>query len=180
MISNISIHPKTMFKNALNIHNFSFKSHTSTAIIGANGSGKSTLINTILGIRSDYNFKAQNNNIPYHDNVIPQRKQLGVVSNLFNYPPGLNANDLFKFYQFFHKNCTPNLFEKNLLNKTYEHLSDGQKQRLKIDLALSHHPQLIIMDEPETSLEQNALKSYQTLLSYAIPSNLRALLPLMI
>ncbi len=109
-----------MFKNALNIHNFSFKNHTSTAIIGANGAGKSTLINTILGIRSDYNFKAQNNNIPYHDNVIPQRKQLGVVSNLFNYPPGLSANDLFKFYQFFYKNCTLDLFEKNLLNKTYE------------------------------------------------------------
>ncbi len=40
-----------MFKNALNIHNFSFKNHTSTAIIGTNGAGKSTLINTILGIR---------------------------------------------------------------------------------------------------------------------------------
>ncbi|WQT22754.1 ABC transporter ATP-binding protein [Helicobacter pylori] len=157
MISNISIHPKTMFKNALNIQDFSFKSHTSTAIIGTNGAGKSTLINTILGIRADYNIKAQNNNTPYKNNIMPQRKQFGVVSNLFNYPPGLNANDLFKFYQFFHKNCTPNLFEKNLLNKTYESLSDGQKQRLKIDLALSHHPQLVIMDEPETSLEQNAL-----------------------
>lgn len=67
-----------MLKSALNIHNFSFKSHTSTAIIGANGSGKSTLISTILGIREDYNVKAQNNNIPYHNNVIPQRKQLGV------------------------------------------------------------------------------------------------------
>ncbi len=77
-----------MLKSALNIHNFSFKSHTSTAIIGTNGAGKSTLINTILGIKSD---------------------------------------------------C------------------DGQKQHLKIDLALSHHPQLVIMDEPETSLEQNAL-----------------------
>lgn len=72
MISNISIHPKTMFKNALNIQDFSFKSHTSTAIIGTNGAGKSTLINTILGIRSDYNFKAQNNNIPYHDDIITQ------------------------------------------------------------------------------------------------------------
>ncbi|GAA8422875.1 ABC transporter ATP-binding protein [Helicobacter pylori] len=127
MISNISTRPKTMFKNALNIQDFSFKSHTSTAIIGTNGAGKSTLINTILGIRSDYNFKAQNNNIPYHDNVIPQRKQLGVVSNLFNYPPGLNANDLFKFYQFFIK--------------------------------------LIIMDEPETSLEQNALIRPSNLIS---------------
>ncbi|WP_187863701.1 ATP-binding cassette domain-containing protein [Helicobacter pylori] len=127
MISNISIHPKTMFKNALNIQDFSFKNHTSTAIIGTNGAGKSTLINTILGIRSDYNFKAQNNNIPYYDNVIPQRKQLGVVSNLFNYPPGLNANDLFKFYQFFIK--------------------------------------LIIMDEPETSLEQNALIRLSNLIS---------------
>ncbi|GAA7261670.1 ABC transporter ATP-binding protein [Helicobacter pylori] len=120
MISNISITPiKNMLKSALNIHNFSFKSHTSTAIIGANGSGKSTLINTILGIREDYNVKVQNNNIPYHNNIIPQRKQLGVISNLFNYPPGISTNDLFKFYQFFIK--------------------------------------LIIMDEPETSLEQNAL-----------------------
>ncbi|MCQ2722400.1 ATP-binding cassette domain-containing protein [Helicobacter pylori] len=127
MISNISTRPKTMFKNALNIQDFSFKSHTSTAIIGTNGAGKSTLINTILGIRSDYNFKAQNNNIPYHDNVIPQRKQLGVVSNLFNYPPGLNANDLFKFYQFFIK--------------------------------------LIIMDELETSLEQNALIKLSNLIN---------------
>lgn len=33
MISNIRIHPKTMFKNALNIQDFSFKSHTSTAIM---------------------------------------------------------------------------------------------------------------------------------------------------
>ncbi|WQT15459.1 ABC transporter ATP-binding protein [Helicobacter pylori] len=164
MISNISIHPKTMFKNALNIQDFSFKSNTSTAIIGTNGAGKSTLINTILGIRADYNIKAQNNNIPYHDNVIPQRKQLGVVSNLFNYPPGLNANDIFRFYKFFYKNCTINLFDKKLLNKTYEHLSDGQKQRLKIDLALSHHPQLVIMDEPETSLEQNALIKLSSLI----------------
>ncbi|GAA8128656.1 hypothetical protein HpBT112_02600 [Helicobacter pylori] len=93
-----------------------------------------------LGIREDYNVKAQNNNIPYHNNIISQRKQLGVVSNLFNYPPGLSANDLFKFYQFFYKNCTLDLFEKNLLNKTYEHLSDGQKQRLKIDLALKPSP----------------------------------------
>ncbi|GAA9929390.1 hypothetical protein VN0859_09980 [Helicobacter pylori] len=43
--------------------------------------------------------------------------------------------------------------------------NDGQKQRLKIDLALSHHPQLIIMDEPETSLEQNALIRLSNLIS---------------
>ncbi len=80
MISNISITPIKL-KNALNIHNFSFKSHTSTAIIGANGSGKSTLINTILGIREDYNVKAQNNNIPYHNNIIPQN-----ANNWGSYP----------------------------------------------------------------------------------------------
>ncbi len=158
MISNISIAPKNNnFKNALNINNFSFKTNTSTAIIGTNGAGKSTLINTILGIRGDYNIKAQNNNTPYHNSVISRREHLGVVSNLLNYPAGLSAKDLFKFYQSFYKNCNSDLFENSLLNKIYEHLSDGQKQRLKIDLALSHHPQLAIMDEPETSLEQNAL-----------------------
>ncbi len=39
MISHVSITPKTMFKSALNIQDFSFKSHTSTAIIGTNGAG---------------------------------------------------------------------------------------------------------------------------------------------
>nr|WP_232727444.1 hypothetical protein [Helicobacter pylori] len=34
-----------------------------------------------------------------------------------------------------------------------------------MDLALSHHPQLIIMDEPETSLEQNALIRLSNLIS---------------
>ncbi len=102
MISNISITPiKNMLKSALNIHNFSFKSHTSTAIIGANGSGKSTLINTILGIREDYDVKVQNNNISYHNNIIPQRKQLGVVSNLFNYPPGLKCKRLIQILSVF-------------------------------------------------------------------------------
>ncbi|GAA7176263.1 hypothetical protein HpCK101_31530 [Helicobacter pylori] len=121
MISNISITPiKNMLKSALNIHNFSFKSHTSTAIIGANGSGKSTLINTILGIREDYNVKVQNNNIPYHNNIIPQRKQLGVVSNLFNYPT-------------------------------------WAKVQTTYSSSISFFIKLIIMDEPETSLEQNAL-----------------------
>ncbi|GAA9348199.1 hypothetical protein TH0599_09130 [Helicobacter pylori] len=57
------------------------------------------------------------------------------------------------------------MFEKNLLNKTYEYLSDGQKQRLKINLSLSHHPQLVIMDEPEISLEQNALIRLSNLIS---------------
>ncbi|GAA9973720.1 hypothetical protein VN0948_13450 [Helicobacter pylori] len=102
MISNIGITPiKNMLKSALNIHNFSFKSHTSTAIIGTNGSGKSTLINTILGIREDYSVKAQNNNIPYHNNIIPQRKQLGVVSNLFNYSPGLKCKRLIQVLSVF-------------------------------------------------------------------------------
>ncbi|GAA7228271.1 hypothetical protein HpCK30_08090 [Helicobacter pylori] len=106
MISNISITPiKNMLKKRFKYLSIIFHLRVilAQAIIGANGSGKSTLINTILGIREDYNVKAQNNNIPYHNNIIPQRKQLGVVSNLFNYPPGLSANDLFKFYQFFYK-----------------------------------------------------------------------------
>ncbi len=105
MISNIHITPTKAtfkkFKNALNIHDFSFKNNVSTAIIGANGSGKSTLINTILGIKSDFNIKAKNNNIAYYNNIIPKRENLGVVSSLLNYPPGLSANDLLKFYQCF-------------------------------------------------------------------------------
>ncbi|GAA8059707.1 hypothetical protein Neuguinea25_06500 [Helicobacter pylori] len=125
MISNIHITPTKAtfkkFKNALNIHDFSFKNNVSTAIIGANGSGKSTLINTILGIKSDFDIEAKNNNIAHYNNIIPKQENLGVVSSLLNYPPGLSANDLLKFYQFFHKNCSLILFENNLLNKTYEH-----------------------------------------------------------
>ncbi len=104
MISNIHITPAKAafkkFKNALNIHDFSFKNNVSTAI-GANGSGKSTLINTILGIKSDFNIKAKNNNTAYYNNIIPKRENLGVVSSLLNYPPGLSANDLLKILSIF-------------------------------------------------------------------------------
>ncbi len=64
----------------------------------------------------------------------------------------------------FHKNCSLNLFENNLSNKTYERLSEGQKQRLKIDLALSYYPELAIMDEPEMSLEQDAITKLSNLI----------------
>ncbi len=71
---------------------------------------------------------------------------------------------MLKFYQFFHKNCSLSLFENNLSNKTYERLSEGQKQRLKIDLALSYYPELAIMDEPEMSLEQDAITKLSNLI----------------
>ncbi len=43
-------------------------------------------------------------------------------------------------------------------------MSEGQKQRLKIDLALSYYPELAIMDEPKMSLEQDAITKLSNLI----------------
>ncbi|WP_162982684.1 ATP-binding cassette domain-containing protein [Helicobacter vulpis] len=138
----------------LSVENLSFAEHTSTALIGSNGAGKSTLLGALLGFRPDFALQASLNGIAYANTTPPLRAKVGYSAPSINFPAGLKAKDLVKFYEHIYGSCQLDFFAQDLLSKLYDSFSDGQKQRLKLDLSLGHNPDLLILDEPESSLDE--------------------------
>lgn len=52
------------------------------------------------------------------------------------------------------------------MRKTTAELSGGQRQRVAIGYALAHHPELIIADEPDSSLDSETKEKVVDLMSY--------------
>lgn len=148
--------------------NFEFASKGIFGIAGANGSGKSTLVKIIAGIISASKGKIIHK---IDSKEIAEEKlhnHIGFVSpylimyeefsaweniNLFSNIRGVK----------FDKEKTDHLLNhflifdrKDDLVKTY---SSGMKQRLKFVFALVHSPQLIILDEPTSNLDEEGKNS---------------------
>jgi heme exporter protein A len=152
------------FSRRLIFKDISFKLNSSSifGIAGPNGSGKSTLVKIIAGIISPSGGKLihQLNG----DEIKPEKlhNHIGLVSpylvlydefsayenlNYFSEIRGVTFNKekvdgLLNKFRLFHR--------KDDLVKAY---SSGMKQRLKFIFALMHSPQLIILDEPTSNLD---------------------------
>ena len=128
-------------------------------ILGENGAGKTTTIKAILNlIRKD----SGNINIFDLDNIKYEKEikeNIGVVlddSFLPNYYTPLDINKLMKII---HKNWSEKLFFEYMdkfslpKNKKIKFYSKGMFIKLKIFVALSYKPKLLILDEPTSGLD---------------------------
>ena len=151
------------------LKNFSLKINWGqvSTIFGPNGSGKSTLIR-ILGNITDYDqgdiyiqnrdFKVNNNNI---------RKTIGVVTHQTFLYDHLSVEENLKYYcqVFGISNYFENVLsaiEKFNLNKYRDthvrKLSRGTQQRVALARATLHHPRILLLDEPDSGLDNDSLK----------------------
>ncbi|MDO8549556.1 MAG: ABC transporter ATP-binding protein [Ignavibacteria bacterium] len=141
---------------------FKLDSSTIFGISGPNGSGKSTLVKIIANIISPSSGKLIHN--LNGSEIKPERlhNHIGLVS------PYLVLYDEFTAYEnlnyfseirgiSFNNERVDNLLNKFLLFNRRDDLvktySSGMKQRLKFIFALMHSPQLIILDEPTSNLD---------------------------
>ncbi|HEY9050534.1 MAG TPA: molybdenum ABC transporter ATP-binding protein [Gammaproteobacteria bacterium] len=149
---------------------FEVPHHGITILFGPSGSGKSTLLNCIAGLeKSDHSYCSINGQIFDHSSRkihLPCRqRRIGYVfqdSRLF---PHLTVQ---KNLEFADKRATKRqeqisletITEKFSLSNLLEHyphqLSGGQKQRVALARALLSNPQLLILDEPLSALDQAA------------------------
>lgn len=128
-------------------------------LIGENGAGKSTTINAALGlIKKDAGvisiFGKQNDEI---DSSIHNR--IGVVFDGNNFHDGLSPKKLNKIFKNIYSEWDEaeyfTLLEKLSLpaDKKVKEFSKGMKMKLSIAVALSHHSELLILDEATSGLD---------------------------
>ena len=143
-----------------------------TAIIGPNGAGKSTLLKAILGEiphTGDIKFLDAKNKHTGRPVVgyVPQKLD-------FDYGSPTSVQDVFSAMHtnrpvwFSHsKNIRKNAHESlarvqadHLINRRIGALSGGELQRVLLALALDPIPDLLLLDEPVSGIDQNGLKLF--------------------
>lgn len=130
-----------------------------TGFIGSNGSGKSSAIRIMMNLtRPDSgDLKIFGLNYDKHEKEIKQR--IGFVYDSNIYYEGLNLLDIQKIvapsYRNWNKKSYFYYIEKFNLpkNKPLKSFSKGMQMKASLAVALSHDPELLIMDEPTAGLD---------------------------
>lgn len=135
--------------NSLNNISFSVNKGDFISIVGPSGCGKSTLLNILSGIDNNYkgSFKI-NGNVGY---MLQSDALLPYLTNLENaLLPKKLGYDVDKSYVI-------NLFKKynlsEFMHKYPKDLSGGMKQKLALIRTLSIKPDILLLDEPFSSLD---------------------------
>ena len=138
------------------------------ALIGPNGAGKTTLIRSILGqyvVEGELTIFEKNPR--QHREAILDR--VGYVPQL---PPPIqmSVGELVKFSAAISSHSsTDGVAEQAAelgldiganMNKSFQKLSGGMKQKLLIALALARKPDILIMDEPAANLDPQARQTF--------------------
>ena len=169
-------YPNTSFKTIENL-NLNIPARSKIAFVGTTGSGKTTLIDIILGlIEAQDGTLSVDGQIISKNNVRSWQRTIGYVpQQIFLADDTIFANIAFsKKYENINRDAVikaskiANLdnFIMNELPQKYEtiigergvRLSGGQRQRIGIARALYHNPQLLILDEATSSLDNHTEK----------------------
>lgn len=127
--------------------------------IGANGAGKSTTIKLIMNLLQpdEGQVKIFGLNYKTHEKAIKER--IGFVYDANVYFEGLNLKDIKRIVAPAYKHWDNALFSQYAeqfelpLNKSIKNFSKGMQMKASLAIALSHHAELIIMDEPTAGLD---------------------------
>ena len=134
-----------------------------SGILGSSGSGKTTALRLIAGFdRPDAGIIEMKNEVIVSDEVWlpPEKRNIGMVFQDYALFPhltvekniafGLGKNDLEKGRL---KEVIDMCNLSGLINKFPQELSGGQQQRVALARALAPNPEVVLLDEPFTSLD---------------------------
>ena len=130
-----------------------------TGLIGRNGAGKSTLFKAMLGL-----IHIDSGEIRYSNQLMDEKhsinhEMIGCVLTDAFFNQYLSAKDIKAILKRTYQNFDEIFFDDFMsryhipINKRIKDLSTGMKASVKIACALSHHPQLLILDEPTNGLD---------------------------
>lgn len=149
--------------------NLSIKNGDIIGLIGKNGAGKSTLLKVILGLiepnSGEVIFNGTKKPLLGYTNCNPRSFFWRISSrdNLIFYSKmlGIEKKNIEKNIRY----ITSMLKIEQLLDKPFMHLSSGQMQSVNIARALLQKPDMLLLDEPTTSLDHETTNSILNILA---------------
>ena len=140
--------------------------HEIISLIGPSASGKSSLLRIIAGFENISSGKVKLNGLIVDDRstiVQPQNRNIGIIFQDLALFPHLSCKDNIIFgitnYSENHKRqrldrlC--NLLDITSINDKFPHeISGGQQQRIAIARALAPGPEILLLDEPFSALDE--------------------------
>lgn len=138
-------------------------------VIGRNGRGKSTLLKTLSGLLPPVSGKFIFNDIDIFN--IPEKERakiISIVSTKQTYIGNISVKEYIAFGRFPYTNWFGIYKEQDnieinkaielcnvneLVNRNYDELSDGEKQKVNIARAIAQNTPIIILDEPTAHLD---------------------------
>ncbi len=155
-------------KKALNNVSFDVKNGEIFAFIGHNGAGKTTMIKSLVGILDFEEGDILVNNKSIKNEPINCKLEMAYVADNPDLYENMTAMDFINFVCDMYKTPT-NLRKENIekyakMFEIYDNLKDdissfshGMKQKVAIIAALSHNPDVLIMDEPFVGLDPKSV-----------------------
>jgi len=145
--------------------NIKLKSNENLLVLGNSGIGKSTLLHNLAGI-----LRPKSGSIKIFDQDISKLSELeldnfrgqniGIIFQRSHFVNSLTVGENLELAQFLGRNKKGNIQETldslkilDKVNKKPKELSQGERQRASIALAIINSPKLILADEPTSSLD---------------------------
>lgn len=139
--------------------------------LGPNGAGKTTTLRLLLGLLKNQQGDIRIFNKDFHKHRIGILRNIGSLIESPSLYSHLTAHENLRLQQKLYQCPAERITEvlqivglSNTARKKASQFSLGMKQRLSIAIALLHHPDLLILDEPTNGLDPNGIIEIRDLL----------------
>jgi ABC-2 type transport system ATP-binding protein len=143
--------------------------------IGPNGAGKSTTVKILTGIITDYEGEVMIEGKPLRENVLHVKSITGYIPELAELYDLLTPREYLTFIGKLHHMSDSLIEERSRrmlhsfdlaenIDQRMDSFSKGMRQKVLLTSGLLHNPSIVILDEPLSGLDANAVIMVKELL----------------